>query len=65
VLSGMEALRTGGGGGGGGWAAEEEGGAAAQQGRGRALLLLTDGQPNITPPRGHIAELRNYMDQHR
>jgi len=27
-------------------------------------LLLTDGQPNLCPPRGHIAELRDYMDTH-
>jgi len=27
-------------------------------------MLLTDGQPNITPPRGHLAELRDYKDSH-
>jgi len=33
-------------------------------GRQRAILLLTDGQPNICPPRGHVTELRNYKDSH-
>eukprot|EP00928_Gymnodinium_smaydae_P047513 TRINITY_DN31714_c0_g1_i1.p1 TRINITY_DN31714_c0_g1~~TRINITY_DN31714_c0_g1_i1.p1 ORF type:complete len:958 (+),score=173.89 TRINITY_DN31714_c0_g1_i1:64-2937(+) len=32
--------------------------------RQRAILLLTDGQPNIVPPRGHVTELRDYMDTH-
>eukprot|EP01104_Vermistella_antarctica_P017611 TRINITY_DN6264_c1_g1_i1.p1 TRINITY_DN6264_c1_g1~~TRINITY_DN6264_c1_g1_i1.p1 ORF type:complete len:797 (+),score=126.13 TRINITY_DN6264_c1_g1_i1:231-2621(+) len=30
-----------------------------------ALFLLTDGQPNVTPPRGHLPMLRRYMDQNR
>merc|ERR1719407_63751 len=32
--------------------------------RQKALLLLTDGQPNIAPPRGHLRELRAYKDKH-
>lgn len=28
-----------------------------------AVLLLTDGQPNICPPRGHLQMLRRYKDQ--
>jgi hypothetical protein len=28
-----------------------------------AVLLLTDGMPNIVPPRGHIPMLRRYRDQ--
>jgi len=27
----------------------------------RTVLLLTDGEPNIVPPRGHQAMLKNYM----
>jgi hypothetical protein len=27
-------------------------------------MLLTDGQPNVLPPRGHIPELQSYMDKH-
>eukprot|EP00930_Biecheleria_cincta_P030639 TRINITY_DN21218_c0_g1_i1.p1 TRINITY_DN21218_c0_g1~~TRINITY_DN21218_c0_g1_i1.p1 ORF type:complete len:823 (-),score=138.46 TRINITY_DN21218_c0_g1_i1:71-2539(-) len=34
------------------------------EGRHRSIFLLTDGQPNILPPRGHVAELRDYMDTH-
>lgn len=30
--------------------------------RTKSLMLLTDGQPNITPPRGHQQELRDYLD---
>jgi adenylate kinase len=30
--------------------------------RKKTLFLLTDGVPNIKPPRGHIEELRNYRD---
>lgn len=33
-------------------------------GRLQATLLLTDGQPNVNPPRGHLAELRDYKDTH-
>lgn len=29
-----------------------------------AVLLLTDGQPNMAPPRGHIPMLKKYKDQH-
>ena len=29
-----------------------------------SILLLTDGQPNIEPPRGHIPSLKRYMDMH-
>eukprot|EP00933_Yihiella_yeosuensis_P080097 TRINITY_DN93500_c0_g1_i1.p1 TRINITY_DN93500_c0_g1~~TRINITY_DN93500_c0_g1_i1.p1 ORF type:complete len:1048 (-),score=211.18 TRINITY_DN93500_c0_g1_i1:125-3268(-) len=36
----------------------------ASAGRKQAILLLTDGQPNIVPPRGHMVELRNYKDTH-
>jgi Mg-chelatase subunit ChlD len=32
--------------------------------RRQSLLLLTDGQPNIVPPNGHLSELRDYLDQH-
>lgn len=48
LLDGLESLR--------------EDGAVAQ--RSKALLLLTDGSPNIVPPRGHVAELRDYKDQY-
>lgn len=30
--------------------------------RKKVAMLLTDGQPNISPPRGHITELRSYLD---
>lgn len=29
-----------------------------------AVLLLTDGQPNMAPPRGHIPMLKKYKDTH-
>jgi hypothetical protein len=29
------------------------------------IFLLTDGQPNIVPPRGHIPMLNRYMDDHK
>jgi len=32
--------------------------------RRKTLLLLTDGQPNISPPDGHVAELRNYLEKY-
>lgn len=32
--------------------------------RRKTLLLLTDGQPNVIPPRGHLAELRDYADKY-
>jgi len=37
---------------------------AEVSGRLGAVLLLTDGQPNVEPPRGHIPALRKYKDQH-
>ena len=30
----------------------------------RSLFLLTDGLPNVVPPRGHIPMLRRYKDKH-
>ena len=42
--------------------AEEE--AAHEPTRRQAVMLLTDGQPNVQPPRGHIVELQNYKDQY-
>jgi len=30
-----------------------------------ALLLLTDGEPNIVPPRGHLPMLQKYKNQHK
>jgi len=32
--------------------------------RQKTVLLLTDGQPNVVPPRGHIPELRDYKESH-
>eukprot|EP01104_Vermistella_antarctica_P019788 TRINITY_DN799_c0_g3_i2.p1 TRINITY_DN799_c0_g3~~TRINITY_DN799_c0_g3_i2.p1 ORF type:complete len:730 (-),score=183.45 TRINITY_DN799_c0_g3_i2:555-2744(-) len=29
-----------------------------------SIFLLTDGQPNVNPPKGHIPMLRNYKDKH-
>lgn len=29
-----------------------------------SILLLTDGLPNIEPPRGHIPALKHYLDKH-
>jgi len=29
-----------------------------------AVFLLTDGQPNVEPPRGHLPMLKKYRDQH-
>eukprot|EP01027_Heterolobosea_sp_BB2_P022017 GEZU01032390.1.p1 GENE.GEZU01032390.1~~GEZU01032390.1.p1 ORF type:complete len:857 (+),score=225.75 GEZU01032390.1:111-2573(+) len=34
-------------------------------GRHSALLLLTDGLPNISPPRGEVPMLQRYKDQHQ
>lgn len=48
VLEGMEALRSP---------------AHAAKGRQASLLLLTDGLPNISPPRGHVAELKDYKER--
>lgn len=33
--------------------------------RNAAILLLTDGEPNIEPPRGHIPMLKKYRDAHQ
>ena len=30
-----------------------------------SVLLLTDGQPNVIPPRGHIPMLQRYKDKHQ
>ena len=32
--------------------------------RNSAIFLLTDGVPNVEPPRGHIPRLRRYKDSH-
>jgi hypothetical protein len=32
--------------------------------RRKTLLLLTDGQPNINPPRGVVAEVLDYKDKY-
>eukprot|EP00500_Bicosoecida_sp_ms1_P004821 CAMPEP_0203814586 /NCGR_PEP_ID=MMETSP0115-20131106/5372_1 /ASSEMBLY_ACC=CAM_ASM_000227 /TAXON_ID=33651 /ORGANISM="Bicosoecid sp, Strain ms1" /LENGTH=621 /DNA_ID=CAMNT_0050723467 /DNA_START=34 /DNA_END=1896 /DNA_ORIENTATION=+ len=37
----------------------------ARPGRTQAVLLLTDGCPNIEPPRGHMPMLRRYLAAHR
>jgi len=47
IHAGMETLR------------EEVPGSIARR---KTLLVLTDGQPNISPPRGHLHELRLYRD---
>lgn len=36
----------------------------AASGRFSTLFILTDGMPNITPPRGHNAMLRAFLDAH-
>jgi len=46
VHSGMESIKTPG----------------ETKGRRKAILLLTDGQPNVQPPRGHIPELKDYKE---
>lgn len=35
----------------------------ADEPRVRACLLLTDGQPNVVPPSGHVAMLRRYTEE--
>merc|ERR1719203_2195094 len=40
------------------------GGDAGRPERQQAIMLLTDGQPNHVPPRGHLPELRDYKDSH-
>jgi len=47
ILAGAEALRLG---------------SSDRVARQRTLLVLTDGQPNIIPPKGHVDELRNYRE---
>jgi len=32
--------------------------------RQKVVMLLTDGQPNELPAKGHTAELRDYKDQY-
>lgn len=36
-----------------------------EPGRSAAVLLFTDGQPNIIPPEGHLPALKKYKDSHR
>jgi hypothetical protein len=38
--------------------------AATSSDRLASLLLLTDGQPNVVPPRGHLPMLRRYWEAH-
>jgi len=38
--------------------------AAGDEHRLKVVMLLTDGQPNEIPARGHIPELRDYKDQY-
>ncbi|KAH3761987.1 Voltage-dependent calcium channel subunit alpha-2/delta-2 [Pelomyxa schiedti] len=52
MLEGMEVLRT------------PPGTTTSTSARKKFLLVLTDGQPNIIPPKGHIPELRAYMEKH-
>jgi hypothetical protein len=33
--------------------------------RNTAIFLLTDGEPNIIPPRGHVQMLQRYYNQHK
>jgi Mg-chelatase subunit ChlD len=35
----------------------------ADRARNAAIMLLTDGQPNVEPPRGHIPTLERYLDE--
>lgn len=35
------------------------------KGRLQSVFLLTDGQPNIIPPRGHLPMLKKYKDEHK
>lgn len=55
ILAAMEALRSG---------SQSPAKPDARACRVQAVLLLTDGQPNVVPPRGHLPELRDYMDSH-
>merc|ERR1719473_100298 len=42
----------------------DRGESGRNDGRQKAILLLTDGKPNISPPAGHLMALRNYRDEH-
>jgi len=46
LLAGLDSLRTG----------------STDKSRKKFILLLTDGQPNISPPRGHEEELLHYFE---
>jgi Mg-chelatase subunit ChlD len=37
----------------------------AREGRFPSVFLLTDGQPNVAPPRGHLEMLKRYKDEHK
>ena len=39
--------------------------AEPRQGRIPSVFLLTDGQPNVAPPRGHLEMLKRYRDEHK
>lgn len=51
VFAGLECLRAG-----------QEGAQEGSIQRKATLMLLTDGRPTVTPPRGFIEELRTYSD---
>ena len=36
----------------------------ADESRAATIMILTDGQPNIVPPRGHVPMLKRYFDKH-
>lgn len=57
ILASMEALQSG-----MPTSTAQTSNSGAAFGRIKATLLLTDGQPNVVPPRGHLAELRDYKD---
>lgn len=40
-------------------------GAKPREGRTPAVFLLTDGQPNVEPPRGHLQMLQRYKEDHK
>ena len=37
---------------------------AEEKDRTKTIMLLTDGVPNVSPPKGHIPELQDYKDQY-
>lgn len=39
--------------------------AKSRDGRIPSVFLLTDGQPNVQPPRGHLQMLQRYKDEHQ